>query len=145
MDKPRLLLIEDDSQLRADYGLSLANYFQVIESSDGEDLETIVQNNNLSVILGDSDLDNCENGIKGYKIIAQALAKSIINDSVLIIGMSGDGENERNWAGIAHYNGFYNKLQFETLDIGKTIAGCLHNFRYGGLWAERMPCFENTE
>ena len=123
MERPKLLLLEDDFLLRHSYARSLDEHgFYVIASREGADLDDILGVNKIEIILSDSDLDGSENGVKGYSLCSGAISRGAISDSTFIVGMSGDGHNQNHWAGIANFNGFYNKLNFEKIPIGLCIA-----------------------
>lgn len=142
MEKPRILLMEDDADFRNYSRNSLENVgFEVVEISDGANLEYFLRTEKFDVILSDSDLEN----VNGYVACAHALKKGLIDDSILLIGMSGNPKNQKYWRGIANIGGFYNKLLFENIDLGKTILGCLNNFKNYDCWKARMPFFSDDE
>lgn len=145
MDKPVILLIEDDNSLRMNWKKSLENSgFDVLDIVDGNNLESILRGFKVDVILSDSDSEFSVK--KGYQACYEVIEKKLIDNSVLIIGMSGYSENQSDWRGIANFNGFYNKLNFEHLDVGKTMMRCWKNFEeVRGPYREKMPLVSGLE
>ena len=121
MVKSRILLMEDDTDFRnyARGSLEKAG-FDVAEVCDGINLEQILKSKHFDLILSDTNLENMD----GYLACKRAIEKGLIKD-VLIVGMSGDQKNQKYWAGIANFNGFYNKLDFEKKEIGVFISNYL--------------------
>lgn len=144
MVKPTVLLIEDDDSFRINWKKSLENSgFDVLDIVDGSNLESILGAFKIEVILSDSDSEFSDK--KGYSACYEAIEKKLIDNSTLVIGMSGDSDNQKYWRGIASFNGFYNKLYFEKNDVGKSVLNCWRNFELGGIYREKMPLVSGLE
>jgi len=138
----RVLLAEDLVDLREAYNQSLEKAgFNVTAVEDGDELYSALKKNRFEVILSDSDMPL----MNGHEACRKAISDKILNDrETLIIGMSGDSDNQKYWRGLAHIGCFYDKDYFFPEKIGKIVSQALRNFRQGGLWQEIMPVFTNS-
>ena len=142
MDKPRLILAEDYGFLRRDYVRNLRRVgFRVTSVSEGRTFYETLKARKFDLIVSDSDMPF----ICGDGVCRQALEEGVIDESVLIIGMSDTEENQRHWRGIANLGCFYNKANLTEGRMGEKVLNCWRLFQSGGAWRAKMPCFENTE
>lgn len=122
MVKPRILIIEDDPKFRSYSKNSLeTNGFEVTEIYDGSELEFVLRREIFDIILSDTNLPNLD----GHDACKKAQGLGLIGPDTKVVGMSGNQKNQKYWAGIANFNGFYNKLDFEKKEIGVFMSNYL--------------------
>lgn len=139
-ERVRVVLLEDQSSLRREYTRSLIkNGFEIYILPDGYFLKRFLQNHEVEIILSDTEMDK----IDGPNAVRSALENSLVNDDVLIIGMSDDEDNKDRWRGIAHYDCFFNKDYFPYNKIGEKVRNAYNAFKGPCKgWRMRMPVVE---
>lgn len=141
-----ILLADDETSLVERYDFSLRSEgFKVIHVCDGTGILSSLRKygrNYFDVILSDTEMIDLD----GPEAVKKALDDFLLDDSrTLIMGMSGDSNNQEYWRGIVHHCSFLDKdyipLEQGVSLIGKKVKQALVNFRSGGLWKEKMPRF----
>lgn len=136
MDLPRLLLAEDQENLRNNYTYELTRVgFMVSSVIDGLEFYELLNKEKFNLIVSDTDLPF----ISGDEVCKKALELNILEEDVLIIAMSEEKDNQQYWRGIVNHCCFYNKANLTEGRIGERVLQCWNNFKSGGLWKEKMP------
>ena len=138
MVMPKLVLIEDQKNLRREYVPSLIEVgFEVFYLSRGDFLERFLEDHDVDVILSDTDQEYYGEGPDN---VEKVLGKGLIGEDVLVIGMSDDSDNKQYWRGLAHVDCFYDKDYFHEDEIGEIAMQCFRNFHSDcKAWRYRMP------
>ena len=139
-NKPRVLLVEDNDELRVAYKHSLEwAGFEVVAVDDGlKFVKTLKDQKALGkrfhVVLSDTDMPE----MFGDEACKKALEKRLLDDNVLVLAMSDDIHNDYYWNGIAHHTGFYDKNRVS--DMGSQVMSHYYNFVKGesSMWRMRM-------
>jgi len=136
--RPKLILIEDNDELREGYCASLqqAGFDLLPGKFASQLLDLLAKWPDVNVILSDTDTGPSY----GDEEVGKLLKQGQISDSVLILGMSDDEANQDRWVDIAHHAGFFNKRRFhEDMGLQKIMP---HYFNFATsqspLWRERM-------
>ena len=137
MERPKLLIIDDDGRLRVKYSESLvAAEFDVDQIEDGCDLSYALEGAKYDVVLSDTNM--CY--LDGPEACSSALDMGHL-EGVLILAMSECSlESQSRWAEICHLGGFQDKDYF--INIGKWAMDHYNLFNsspIGSLWRARMP------
>lgn len=136
MEKPKIALVDDDEDLRAEYKASLEKAgFEVADFDSAVKLGRALSGLEIDVILCDTDMPDGSGDI----VCGELYRKGIIKESVLLLGMSDNAKNEDFWKGIVHYAGFFDKSRVR--DMGGEVRAHYFNFRDSDcpIWRMRMP------
>jgi CheY-like chemotaxis protein len=139
--KPRLLLAEDYEDLSKEYFKYLKKAgFDVTLVEDGFDFYSRLKKERFDLIVSDTDLP----GACGDEVCKRALEEGLIDENVLILGMSDCKDNQLYWQGIANIGCFYDKVNISEGRIEEKVKQAWRNFNSGGLWREKMPFDKNS-